>query len=125
MTQLPGTAINYDECEREPIATPGAIQSYGGLVVVRRGEVVACSENIGLFLPLAPKDLLQRKIAEASPELSQLIRNCPPDLPPAQTAQPAQSALHQAARGQRGFVVRTVRPAMLNSFPAKRRRSMS
>lgn len=85
MNQLPDTTINYNECEREPIATPGAIQSYGGLVVVRRGEVVACSENIGLFLPLAPKDLLHRKIAEASPELSQLIRSCPPDLRPAQT----------------------------------------
>lgn len=84
-TQVPGTTINYSECEREPISTPGAIQSYGGLVVVRRGEVVACSGNIERFLPVACKDLLHRQIAEASPELSQLLRSCPPDLAPAQT----------------------------------------
>jgi light-regulated signal transduction histidine kinase (bacteriophytochrome) len=83
--QLPGALINYGECEREPITTPGAIQSYGGLVVVRHRDAIACSANIERFLPQTAKELLHRNLNEASPELAALLRRCPPELAPGQT----------------------------------------
>ena len=71
--EQPGGVIDYRECDKEPITTLGAIQSYGGLVVIQRGEVIAHSSNIHLFLPVDTRPLLHRKIADVSPELKELL----------------------------------------------------
>ena len=70
---LPELAIDYRECEKEPITTPGAIQSYGALVVIQRGEVIAHSKNIDLFLSIDSGQFLHKKVADVSSELSQLL----------------------------------------------------
>ncbi len=64
--------IDYRECEKEPIATLGTIQSYGGLIVIRGGEVIAFSKNIRSFLPIDSNNCLHKKVSEVSPELYQL-----------------------------------------------------
>ncbi len=66
--------IDYTKCEKEPITTPGAIQSYGGLVVVQRGEVIAYSKNIHEFLPIDSTHFLHRKVSEVAPELAEILK---------------------------------------------------
>lgn len=70
----PVDTIDYSHCEKEPITTSGAIQSYGGLIVVQNGQVIAHSKNIHLFLPIDPNHLLNKKMSEVLPELYQLYK---------------------------------------------------
>ena len=71
--QIPEPTIDYSQCAKEPITTPGAIQFYGGLVIVRDGEVIAHSKNIDVFLPVDSSDFLHQKVSELCPELSKLL----------------------------------------------------
>ena len=43
----PGTPVNLDNCHREPIRTPGGVQSHGVLLAARADtlEIVQISEN--------------------------------------------------------------------------------
>ena len=79
-------AIDYRECEKEPITMPGAIQSYGGLLVIERGEVSAYSKNLNLFLPIDPSNFLHKRISEALPELNELFMSACSQLAEGQTS---------------------------------------
>ncbi len=70
-----GGTIDYRECEKEPITTMGEIQSYGGLIIMQNGNVIAHSKNIHLFLPLAPSYFLHQKVSTVLPEIFELYKN--------------------------------------------------
>ncbi len=71
----PDGAIDYSQCEKEPITQPGAIQSYGGLIAVQAGKVIAHSKNIHLFLSVGSNPILQQKLSELSPGLNQRLQS--------------------------------------------------
>jgi light-regulated signal transduction histidine kinase (bacteriophytochrome)/CheY-like chemotaxis protein len=57
--------IDFSECEREPIRSPGMIQSHGFLLALElSGEVTHASENIGQYFPLSPRDILGSTLAQ-------------------------------------------------------------
>ncbi len=80
--RTPERVIDYRQCEKEPITTPGAIQSYGGLLMVSRGEVTAHSKNIHLFLPVNSDHLLHKKISDVTPELDKMLKTVSTQLAP-------------------------------------------
>ncbi|QIK39200.1 EAL domain-containing protein [Caldichromatium japonicum] len=61
-------AISFDfsQCDREPISTCGAIQSFGCLLVVDPAThtILACSANTEMYLERAPEELLDRPLSE-------------------------------------------------------------
>lgn len=70
----PVDTIDYSQCEKEPITIPGEIQSYGGLIVVRNGQVIAYSKNIHLFLPIDLNHLINKKVSEVIPDLYEFYK---------------------------------------------------
>ncbi len=75
------TAIDYTQCDKEPVATPGTIQSHGALMIVQNGVVIACSKNIQTFLPHSDEGYLRKEIASIAPALSDAIIGLPSHLP--------------------------------------------
>jgi light-regulated signal transduction histidine kinase (bacteriophytochrome) len=62
----PGTAIDLDNCAREPIHTPGAIQPHGVLLVARAGDlvIVQCSANVRVLFDRATDAVLGVRLPE-------------------------------------------------------------
>ena len=57
--------IDFSECEREPICSPGLIQPHGHLLALAlNGEITHASENIGKHFPVSPRDILGRPLAQ-------------------------------------------------------------
>jgi light-regulated signal transduction histidine kinase (bacteriophytochrome) len=57
--------IDFSDCEREPIRSPGMIQPHGHLLAAAlNGEITHASENIGGYFPLSPRDMLGRPMAQ-------------------------------------------------------------
>ena len=77
-----GTTI--DNCDSEPVQTPGCIQSHGALLVLRLADltVLQVSENVERWLGLSPRQLLGQPVAAAVGEahqarLQEVLRNEP------------------------------------------------
>jgi light-regulated signal transduction histidine kinase (bacteriophytochrome) len=62
----PGVPVDLDNCAREPIHTPGAIQPHGVLLVARAGdlEVVQCSANVRVLFEHEPEAVLGVRLPE-------------------------------------------------------------
>ena len=97
---LSAVSFDFSKCDREPIATCGAIQPFGCLLVLAPDSprIAACSANTGMYLGREPNQLLDAPLEQAltfAPEaepLDDLIANlrdaahCP-DLLPARAAE--------------------------------------
>ena len=57
---------SLNACDREPVNTPGAIQSFGALIVINPAneEIIQVSENTEAILNLSPDALLGKTITE-------------------------------------------------------------
>jgi chemotaxis family two-component system sensor kinase Cph1 len=62
----PGGPVDLENCAREPIHTPGAIQPHGVLLVARAGdlEIVQCSANVRVLFDCAPEAVLGARLPE-------------------------------------------------------------
>lgn len=68
--------LTIDNCDREPVQTPGCIQAHGVLFVLNRADltVLQVSENVGDHFPLTPQEALGRTIGGlSSPEVDAQI----------------------------------------------------
>ena len=79
--QKPEITIDYSQCAKEPISRLGEIQSYGGFIMVLDEVIISYSKNIELFLPLNSTEILHQKVSDVAPELAELLRSVPKDLP--------------------------------------------
>lgn len=68
--QAEGKSFDRDICEREPIRTPGAIQSYGALIGLRDGSdrIDLCSENIADYFGASVADVIGSALRDHLPE---------------------------------------------------------
>jgi chemotaxis family two-component system sensor kinase Cph1 len=69
--------VNLDNCAREPIHIPGAIQPHGLLFVLREPEltIVQVSENVELVLGIPSDKLLNQRLSSfLSPEQVEKVR---------------------------------------------------
>lgn len=68
--------VTISSCEAEPIHIPGAIQPHGALLACGKTSlrVEFCSQNIQDSLGLPPEQLLNKCLADASEELTNLCR---------------------------------------------------
>ncbi|MEP7308906.1 MAG: hypothetical protein ABJA98_25645 [Acidobacteriota bacterium] len=59
--------ITLEQCEDEPVQTPGCIQAHGVLLVLRRSDltILQISENSQDWLGFAPQDLLTTHVSVA------------------------------------------------------------
>lgn len=66
-----------ENCSREPIHIPGAIQPHGALIVLDERDltVLQISANAGSFCGLEPAALLGQKLASHAPEAAQALVN--------------------------------------------------
>lgn len=64
---LSAVSFDFSKCDREPIATCGAIQPYGCLLVLDPDSlrILACSANTGMYLGREPDRLLDAPLAQA------------------------------------------------------------
>ncbi len=68
--------LTIANCDREPVQTPGCVQAYGALLVVRARDLTISqvSENCADHLGLVPADLLEKRIGEVTtPEIEAAI----------------------------------------------------
>jgi chemotaxis family two-component system sensor kinase Cph1 len=67
--KLPSSAeIDFSKCEKEPIATPGAVQSFGAVLIISKGLVISCSKNIETFLSYRSDVLLDKSLEATAPD---------------------------------------------------------
>jgi photoactive yellow protein len=68
---LSAASFDFAQCDQEPIATCGAIQPFGALLVLdaKQDRIDACSANTAMILGLAPEQVLDRSLAEVLPAL--------------------------------------------------------
>jgi light-regulated signal transduction histidine kinase (bacteriophytochrome)/CheY-like chemotaxis protein len=78
--------MDFSDCEREPIRSPGRIQPHGHLLALAlNGEITHVSENMGRYFPLAPEDILGRPLAQVlGPYGSELLNEVLGKLQPGQ-----------------------------------------
>ena len=64
---LSAVSFDFSKCDEEPIATCGAIQPYGCLLVLDADNlrIVACSANTGMYLGREPDHLLDAPLEQA------------------------------------------------------------
>ena len=81
--------LNLNNCDAEPVRTPGCIQAHGALLVLRLSDlsILQASENTLAILGQAASQLLGRSVAavvkaEGEDRLRSLIANEPIDLNP-------------------------------------------
>jgi photoactive yellow protein len=69
-TALSSTSFDFSHCDLEPIATCGAIQPFGCLLVLDPDtlKIAACSANTRMYLGLEPEDLLDAPVSRALAE---------------------------------------------------------
>jgi two-component system, chemotaxis family, sensor kinase Cph1 len=99
------TPLGLTDCDREPIHIPGAIQPHGVLLVLEEQTftVMQVSENVEAHLGLAPRQVLNRPLAElVEPAASDDIRAALLDerwnpLPVSVCGKPFHAIVHRAA----------------------------
>ena len=65
--QVEGKTFDREICEREPIRTPGAIQSHGALIGASDDIIRICSENCAEYLDTKAVDLLGKNVWDVFP----------------------------------------------------------
>jgi chemotaxis family two-component system sensor kinase Cph1 len=65
--QVEGKTFDREICEREPIRTPGAIQSHGALIGVSDDTIKFCSENTREYLGVEAAALLGMNVHDVLP----------------------------------------------------------
>jgi PAS domain S-box-containing protein len=71
-----GTTL--EECDHEPVQTPGCVQAHGVLFVLRPADltVLQVSENSGALLGMKPEELLNQPLAlSLGPTLAEAVRD--------------------------------------------------
>lgn len=90
------TAADLENCAREPIHIPAAIQPHGALLVLDGGHrIVQMSTNAAEFLGLKTTELLGQPFSELAPQADASIREA--------LAEPAQRSLLRVAIGENDF----------------------
>ncbi|WP_295401765.1 EAL domain-containing protein [uncultured Thiocystis sp.] len=78
LANLSAASFDFSQCDAEPIATCGAIQPFGCLLVVdpETLRIAACSANTALYLGLDPEALLGEPVTRALPNGESELHDC-------------------------------------------------
>ncbi len=57
-------SVNLTNCDKEPVHTPGSIQPFGAVLVVKEGRVVQASANLKTWLGVDAESALHRSLVE-------------------------------------------------------------